>query len=888
MPTEPDQSANEHQQVSVLVLDDDNALRNLVEQCLTRAGCNVMTAREGGEGLQILLGHRFDVVVTDLMMEPMDGITFLGEALRIWPWMGVVVFSGYVQDDIRQRAAAAGVHTILEKPVSFRDLTENVLAEAKRMRSRIAGSNSVSLDHIQYQLSILSENTRTAMEATSLEQALGNLSRDLGQALPSVATAILSRQDKDGKAIMVGTLRRAVTRSFLSQVEILIRKRYQILSGCEIPEVVKLQVSGIDVSENGIDDPGNAFTFPIINNGLVTGILAFVPPADYHCTDSDISFLYHAANHLTTVLIAFHRIRELAVRDELTGLYNRHHLQDELPGVWQMAARYGFSTSIMILDIDHFKLVNDNYGHITGDRVLKELGQIARSVCRSSDLIARYGGDEIIVILPDAEPASLGKLANRMIEAVRAHTFCAGSQALHCTISIGAAGSRTRDGAMLSSENLMARADEALYVAKRNGRDRSFVWTEAAATDATGNGEQAEGVAGASNSVPAPRVMVVDDDSAVLKVVGMLLDMEGYTTRLLETGTDAHAAIAANPGYFDVALIDLNLNDMSGLDLIKSISTIDNLLVKIVITGDATLDNAVNSLRHGAYDFIQKPVQLNQLRITLSRALEYHRLRVENQEYQQNLEEMVRRKSIELTNALQRTRDAFDFTMRAMASMLDAREHATGAHSQRVQDITCMISRDFGIKEKQLDDIRQGALLHDIGKIATPDAILLKAGPLNEAEWKIMRQHVVTGYELISKSPDLKDSAELMLCHHEAFDGSGYPNGLKGEQIPLGARVFTLVDAYDAMRSDRPYRKGMTREAAIEEIRRRSGTQFDPTVVEVFMRRADEIEKTGNWTGDFSSTRSASVRSASAGDSSPTGTVPDARPRNPGTGPDSN
>lgn len=847
--TAPGQIVSEPLEISVLVLDDDNALRNLVEECLTHAGCNVMTARDGGEGLQILLSHRFDVVVTDLMMEPMDGITFLGEALRIWPWMGVVVFSGYVQDDLKARAAAIGVNTILEKPVSFGDLTTKVQQEAKRMRSRIADSNSISLDHIQYQLSILRENTRTAMEATSLDQALGNLSRDLGQALPSVATAILSRQDKDGKAIMVGTLRRAVTRSFLSQVESIIRKRYQMLTGTGIPEQAKLQVSGVDVSETGIDDPGNAFTFPIISNGLVTGILAFVPPADYHCSDSDISFLYHAANHLTTVLIAFHRIRELAVRDELTGLYNRHHLQDELPAVWQMAARYGFSTGIMILDIDHFKLVNDNYGHITGDLVLKELGQIARGVCRSSDLIARYGGDEIIVVLPDADPGSLGKLAERMIEAVRAHTFCADTQALHCTISVGAAGSRMRGGAMVSSDNLLARADEALYVAKRNGRDRSYVWTDAT-TYMTVPSEHAVTADGTCGAVTAPRVLVVDDDSSVLKIVEMLLEMEGCTTRLFETGTAAREAVAANPGLFDVALIDLNLDDMSGLDLIKSISAVDNLLVKIVITGEATLDNAVNSLRHGAYDFIQKPIQLNQLRVTMSRALEYHRLRIENQEYQQNLEEIVRRKSQELTNALQRTRDSFDFTLRAMASMLDAREHATGAHSQRVQDITCMIAREFGMQEKQLADIRQGALLHDIGKIATPDAILLKAGPLDADEWKIMRQHVVTGYELISKSPDLKDTAELMLCHHEAFDGSGYPNGLKGEQIPLGARIFTLVDAYDAMRSDRPYRKGMTREVAIAEINRHRGRQFDPAVVEVFMRRADEIEKTGNWTGD--------------------------------------
>jgi diguanylate cyclase (GGDEF)-like protein/putative nucleotidyltransferase with HDIG domain len=848
----PDQALDEQLPISVLLLDDEKNIRDLAKQCLISAGCSVMTAREGSEGLQILLSHRFDVVVTDLMMAPMDGITFLGEALRIWPWMGVVVFSGYVEDDIRARAAAIGVHSILEKPVSFHELATLVKAEAERMRSRIASPNNLTLDHIQYQLSILRENTRTAMEATSLEQALGNLSRDLGQALPSVATAILSRQDSDGKAIMVGTLRRAVTQGFLDEVEERLRERYKILTGTEIPESARLQVNGEGVSETGIEATGDALTFPIISNGTVTGILIFVPPADYPCSDSDISFLYHAANHLTTVLIAFHRIRELAVRDELTGLYNRHHLQDELPTVWQMAARYGFSTSILILDIDHFKLVNDNYGHITGDRVLKELGYIARHVCRNSDLIARYGGDEIIVLLPDADPASLGKLANRMIEAVRAHTFCADDQSLHCTISIGAAGSRTRDGAMIDSDTLLARADEALYVAKRNGRDRSHVWTEAA-IDMHAESEHAETDDETYTATTTPRVLVVDDDSSVLKIIEMLLEMEGFSAQLFETGTAAHEAVSANPGYFDIALIDLNLNDMSGLDLTKSLGTIDNLLVKIVITGDATLDNAVNSLRHGAYDFIQKPIQINQLRITMNRAVEYHRLRVENQSYQQNLEDMVRRKSSELTIALQRARDSLAFTLRAMASMLDAREHATGAHSQRVQDITCLIARDFGMQEKQLAEIRQGALLHDIGKIATPDAILLKAGPLDEDEWKIMRHHVVTGYELISKSPDLKDTAELMLCHHEAFDGSGYPNGLRGEQIPLGARIFALVDAYDAMRSDRPYRKGMPREAAMEEIKQHSGSQFDPAVVAAFVRLADDIEAIGNWTAETQS-----------------------------------
>ena len=834
------------QPINVLVLDDEKSLRDVVEESLTRVGCNVMTAREGGEGLQILLSNRFDVVVSDLMMKPMDGITFLTEALRIWPWMGVVVFSGFVHDDLRRQAAAIGVDAILEKPISFRDLQQKVAEEANRMRRRVAGGNNVTLNHIQYQLSVLRENTRTAIEATSLEQALANLSRDLGQVLPSVATAIMSRQDKDGDAIMIATLRRPVAPSFLEQVEQRIRERYRLLSGTDIPDDTHLQSIGMDVSEEGIASAEDAFTFPIINNGVVTGILVFVPPADYRCSDSDISFLYHAANHLTTVLIAFHRIRELAVRDELTGLYNRHHLQDELVTIWSMAERYGFSPGIVIMDIDHFKMVNDNYGHIAGDEVLKELGKIAQGVCRSSDLIARYGGDEIVIVFPDAARDSLGKLTDRMLEAIRSHTFCADTHALRCTASLGAAFSRLRDGTLPGIDVVLARADEALYASKRGGRNRCSIWTESG-TISHDETLQREAERDARQHRGPTRILVVDDDTSVLNIIGTMLDMDGYETRLFENGSDAFAAVSDAPGLFTAALVDLNLDDMSGLELIRRLNEVDGTLVKIVITGDATLDNAVNSLRHGAYDFVQKPVQLNHLRMTLNRAIEYHRLRRENEEYQHNLEEMVRRKSQELSNALQRTRSAFDFTLRTMAAMLDAREQSTGAHSQRVQDITCLLARDFGIRDQQLSDLRQGALLHDIGKIGTPDAILLKAGPLTDEEWMIMRRHVVNGYELISGSPDLKGAADLMLCHHEAFDGTGYPNGLKGEEIPLGARIFTLVDAYDAMRSDRPYRNSIPREGAVDEVMANSGTQFDPAVVDVFLKHLDEIELIGKW-----------------------------------------
>ncbi len=829
--------------INVLVVDDDRHLRDVVEQSLVRLGFNVMTACEGSEGLQVLLSNRFDVVVSDLMMEPMDGITFLTEALRIWPWMGVVVFSGYIKDDIRKQATDIGVRAILEKPISFDQLVRNVTEEAKLMRKRVATQNGVSLNRVLYQLSMLRDNTRTAIEATSINQALVNLSRDLGVALPSIATAIMSRPNRNVAPVLAASLRRTTSPALFPRLEATFRERFATLAGDTLPETLNWEIAGKEPDPEAEDLTGDPLSFPIISGGKITGLLVFVPPADYHCSESDISFLYHAANHLTTILIAFYRIRELAVRDELTSLYNRHHLQSELPSVWEMAKRYGLNPALMILDVDHFKLINDNYGHSAGDETLRTLGKIARQACRGSDLIARYGGDEIMVVLPDADPGSIGKLAERMQSNIREHLFSPDTHAFHCTVSIGAASCRRQDGHMSSVEELLAHADEALYTAKRNGRNRAIVWTNPDEAQGKDKDEQAD--------VPVrpniPSVLVIDDDPSVLKIVKILLEVESISVKTFESPDEALETFQANPPAFDAALVDLNLGATNGLEVIRRMSELNPFLVSIIITGDATLDNAISSLRHGAYDFIQKPIQRNQLKATLNRALEYHHLRLENQEYQQNLEAMVKRKSIELTGALKRTRDAFDFTLRAMTAMLDAREHTTGAHSVRVQEITVMVAKTFDFNEKELDGIRQGALLHDIGKIAVPDHILLKPGPLTDEEWLVMRSHVNIGYDLIKSSPDLKAAADIMLSHHEHFDGSGYPNGLRGEEIPVGARIFSVVDAYDAMRSTRPYRIGMPKEEALAEIQRFRGSQFDPQVVDRFFEMIDAVEQAGNW-----------------------------------------
>jgi putative nucleotidyltransferase with HDIG domain len=192
----------------------------------------------------------------------------------------------------------------------------------------------------------------------------------------------------------------------------------------------------------------------------------------------------------------------------------------------------------------------------------------------------------------------------------------------------------------------------------------------------------------------------------------------------------------------------------------------------------------------------------------------------------------------ELFNNLQRSNTelalAYDTTLEGWSHALDMRDKETEGHTQRVTELTVRLARAFGMSDGELVHVRRGALLHDIGKMGIPDSILLKPGPLDDAEWALMRQHPVLAYNLLSPIPYLRPAIDVPYCHHEKWDGSGYPRGLKREQIPLCARIFTVIDVWDALRSDRPYRPAWPEQKVRDHIRTGSGTHFDPAVIVVF------------------------------------------------------
>ncbi|HEY8239814.1 MAG TPA: HD-GYP domain-containing protein, partial [Kiritimatiellia bacterium] len=196
------------------------------------------------------------------------------------------------------------------------------------------------------------------------------------------------------------------------------------------------------------------------------------------------------------------------------------------------------------------------------------------------------------------------------------------------------------------------------------------------------------------------------------------------------------------------------------------------------------------------------------------------------------------------------------FTLEALIAMLDAKAHETGIHSTRVRDLAMTLARYLGLPERDVEVIGRGALLHDIGKIAIPDSILHKAGPLTEEERKIMRTHPEIGYRILRSSPFLEESAEIVRSHHEWYDGTGYPRGIKGEDIAVGARIFSLVDAYDAMRSGRVYNKARSVGETITEIKKHAGKQFDPHVVEAFLKCQPQLEEVAGWAAEAEFRRS--------------------------------
>ena len=331
----------------------------------------------------------------------------------------------------------------------------------------------------------------------------------------------------------------------------------------------------------------------------------------------------------------------------------------------------------------------------------------------------------------------------------------------------------------------------------------------------------------------SPRILIVDDEVEITEILADLLSEEYACLR----AASAEEALAhLHESEFQLVISDITMPGMSGLDMIPHIKALSPDTVVVMISGMQTVESAIGALRLGAFDYLMKPFDLRQVEAVVKRALEHHDLVVAKQRYENHLEELVEQRTVELDKALNSLEGAYRSTLKALTAALETRDSETHGHSERVVTYSLRLGREYGLSSELMKALEFGSLLHDIGKIGVPDSILRKPAKLTEEEWVRMREHPLHGQQILRGIEFLEGAARVVAQHHEKWDGTGYPLGLRREEIDINARIFAVADAFDAITSDRVYRRGKPYEAAAQELDDWAGRQFDPKVVEAFHR----------------------------------------------------
>lgn len=322
-------------------------------------------------------------------------------------------------------------------------------------------------------------------------------------------------------------------------------------------------------------------------------------------------------------------------------------------------------------------------------------------------------------------------------------------------------------------------------------------------------------------------ILIVDDEEVIRKLLHQRLSSEGYQCQEASSADRALDELKSNP--MELVLLDIKMPGKSGTELLPELKVRYPDTAVIMATAITDTSTAIQCMKEGAYDYITKPFNLDEVVLSVDRALEKRRLELENRDYQQHLEQKVEEQA-------KKIRASFFNAITALAYALEAKDIYTSGHSQRVTEISVAIARELGMPQDSIDEIRLAGLVHDIGKIGIKESVLNKPASLTDEEFEHIKSHCEAGEHILTPIVEDEEILKVVRHHHERYDGTGYPDGLRGEQIPLGARILTVADTFDAMTSERPYRAAMSDEAACAEIERCKGTQFAPEVADAFLR----------------------------------------------------
>ncbi|HEY1358971.1 MAG TPA: GAF domain-containing protein [Thermoleophilaceae bacterium] len=604
---------------------------------------------------------------------------------------------------------------------------------------------------------------------------------------------------------------------------------------------------------------------PLHRKGKLHGVLAVGYERQYVAGETEL-LLLESFSQLADVALRNASeqagLARAARTDSLTGCLNHATLHEVLHQEIERCERTGSLLSFALIDLDDFKLVNERHGHPAGDEVLRRVGQAIEQAARTYDQVARYGGDEFALVLADAAEHEAADVTRRALERL------AGSVAgleLESEPAATAGVAEWEPG--MSASELVARADEALLGGKRSGyRGNAAVASEMdgsatavvralrpAEPSAAAPLRPVETPAPAGNREQVERLRKRTRQLALANALGMRIAAIDTPDQLLDAAVEE---LQRAFGYYMCAIA--RIREDGYVELVagrgKPFERLGDRKIsqpleagvigralrerRPIVVNDVMLDADYRSVEESSESRAELTVPLwvgGELWGAIN--VEQDQPDAFDEDDLRLLTTIADQVGLALrsTTLYEQLERAYLGTAEALAAALEAKDFATASHSQSLVRRVEGVGAKLGMTERELRVVRYGAVFHDIGKIAIPEAILNKPGPLSEEEWVVMERHTIVGEQILAPVEFLREVLPVVRHEHERWDGGGYPDGLKGEQIPLGSRVILVCDAYDAMTSDRSYRRGMPHEQAIAELRSNAGTQFDPQAVEALL-----------------------------------------------------
>jgi len=534
-------------------------------------------------------------------------------------------------------------------------------------------------------------------------------------------------------------------------------------------------------------------------------------------------------------------VQQLTILDALTGLYNRlgffHLARREVERAWR---HQRLLTAVMI-DLDNFRRINDQYGREGGDLMLRRVSDNFRKIVRTVDLVCRYDGEEFAVLLPETNLEQAEGVADRLrasvallntselvrelVDALGPGRRQARPGSLTCSLGIAVLEMGPEKDAQKGLERLLEHAQQAMNISRLSGGNRVTIWDRL-------EKELGLGQTAALNTL-VERLQRREHELRWLRSYRM--GAQEYLVNILQSTSQA---IISFDDQHKIMMFNKRAEEMFGyqfrevwgdsLEIILpgQAHLLGRAFLPLNVSEDALALQAQQILIARRKNGLQFPIEINQTRFQMNGQMISTVMLADMTEKMQAEERVL--------HANQELSEAYDSTIESWAKVLELRDLETHGHSKRVVELSLALSRELDIQSPDMVHIRRGALLHDIGKLAIPDTILLKPGPLTHDEWAVIKKHPTIAFDLLSPLNFLHPALDIPRFHHERWDGTGYPFRLRAEEIPLPARIFAVVDVWDALRSDRPYSRAWSNEEARSKIQEESGRQFDPRVVEAF------------------------------------------------------